>query len=411
MVKKMTSYDVAVIGAGPAGLASALACRKYDLNVIVVDEFPYAGGRLLGQLYEEPDGTWWNGIAESEKLIEKAQQANVPIELNRSVYHLEKSENGSFYLHTDRGSLKATYVVIATGAAETALPIPGWTLPGVMSIGAAQVMTNVQRVRVGKEGIIVGVNLLSVAIARELQLAGMNIRSIALPIQNSATDGNGHPKDVMEQLIPLAPLAPSPLLRFGSKFTRFSWVRQAALQFYPRKGIKVWDMPIHLRKAVKEINGDKEVESVTLVSLDMNGQPIAGTEEELAVDFVCIAGGLYPLGELAATVGVPFRYIPSLGGHVPIHNERMETPVEKIFVAGNITGIENAKVAQAQGKVAGLSIAYHHLQKEAIKAERETAIEEVIATRKASAIQFHPEITDGREQIHSSYEQLMKTKK
>ena len=73
-------------------------------------------------------------------------------------------------------------LLIATGAAETAAPIPGWTLPGVMSIGAAQVMTNVHRVRVGNKGIVVGVNVLSAAIARELQLAGVELHSMALPV-------------------------------------------------------------------------------------------------------------------------------------------------------------------------------------------------------------------------------------
>ena len=76
-------------------------------------------------------------------------------------------------------------LLIATGAAETAAPIPGWTLPGVMSIGAAQVMTNVHRVRVGNKGIVVGVNVLSAAIARELQLAGIELHSMALPANST----------------------------------------------------------------------------------------------------------------------------------------------------------------------------------------------------------------------------------
>lgn len=62
------------------------------------------------------------------------------------------------------------------------------------------------------------------------------------------------------------------------------------------------------------------------------------------VNFVCIAGGLYPLTELTEVIGCLFQYVKELGGHVPVHNEQMETPVYGLFVTGNITGIENSKV-------------------------------------------------------------------
>src|SRR5699024_3600722 len=86
-----------------------------------------------------------------------------------------------------------------------------------------------------------------------------------------------------------------------------------------------------------------------------DGDIVPGTEELIEVDFVCIAGGLYPLAELAALAGCPFYHIPELGGHVPLHNEKMETTQDGLYVAGNITGIEGAKVAISQGVVAGYS--------------------------------------------------------
>ena len=406
----MSKYDVIIVGAGPAGLAAAIACRKHDLNVAVLDEFPYAGGRLLGQLHEEPNGEWWNGIAEGEKLIEEANKLNTEIKLHVSVHHIEKKENGSIIVHTNKGNYPTTHVVIATGAAEAATPIPGWTLPGVMSIGAAQVMTNVHRVRVGERGIIVGVNVLSVAIARELQLAGIDIHSIALPVENVATTEHSNPKKVMERLVRIAHLAPSAFIRFGSKFAHFNWAQNLAVQFYPKSGVKMWDMPIHLRKAITQINGEKAVESVTTVDINADGTPVQGTESKIPVDFVCIAGGLYPLSELAATVGVPFQYVASLGGHVPVHNEAMETPVENVYVAGNITGIESAKVAREQGTVAGLSIAYKTSKDQSVKQRLEEALKQVIATRQAATIQFDPHIEEGRRQVHRNFIQITKNK-
>src|SRR5690625_691393 len=147
-------FDVVIVGAGPAGLSAAISCRKHDLKVVVVDEFPKPGGRLLGQLHQEPNGEWWNGIKETNKLLEQAKKLDTNIQCGVSVHHIEKIDHG-FLVHTNEENLETKQLLIATGAAETAAPIPGWTLPGVMSIGAAQVMTNVHRVKVGQRGIVV----------------------------------------------------------------------------------------------------------------------------------------------------------------------------------------------------------------------------------------------------------------
>src|SRR5690625_962169 len=86
-------YDVVIVGAGPAGLSAAIASRKNGLNVLVLDEFPKPGGRLLGQLHQEPNGEWWNGVKESEKLIEQANELDVTIKNGVPVYHVEKTDN------------------------------------------------------------------------------------------------------------------------------------------------------------------------------------------------------------------------------------------------------------------------------------------------------------------------------
>lgn len=400
-------YDVLIVGAGPSGLAAGIACREHDLNVRIIDEFPKPGGRLLGQLHEEPNGEWWNGIKETELLVNRAKELNTEITCEISVYHIEKLEN-SFITHTNTGVIESKNVLIATGAAETSAPIPGWTLPGVMSIGAAQVMTNVHRVRVGNKGVVVGVNVLSAAITRELQLAGVDVHSMALPAKNLVTGNEALPDKVMENLVRIAHLAPSAFIRFGSNFAKIPFIRKIVVQFFPKSGVKMWDMPIHLRKAITEINGTDKVESVTMATVSAQGDVIKGTEENIPVDFVCIAGGLYPLTELAAVAGCPFEFVEELGGHVPIHNNEMETPVKGIYVSGNITGIESAKVARAQGKVAGLSIAKAmNSSDQSIEAKLSAAVKDVQATRDSASIQFHPHINDGRTKINQSYNEAI----
>src|SRR5690606_4544405 len=120
-------------------------------------------------------------------------------------------------IHAGESRYRTGNLLLTTGAAESPAPIPGWTLPGVMSISAAQVMANVHRVRAGRRGVIVGVNVLSAAIARELQLAGMTVEALVLPASNPVTRDGANPRQVMTSLLRIAHLAPSLLIRCGSR--------------------------------------------------------------------------------------------------------------------------------------------------------------------------------------------------
>ncbi|MGE6593131.1 NAD(P)/FAD-dependent oxidoreductase [Bacillus mycoides] len=401
--------DVIIIGAGPAGLSASISCARFGLNVLVIDEFMKPGGRLLGQLHQEPTGEWWNGIEESKRLHEEAKSLSVDIRCGVSVYNLDKDES-CWFVHTNIGTLEAPFVLIATGAAEYSIPLPGWTLPGVMSIGAAQVMTNVHRVQVGKKGIIIGANILSFAILNELQLAGITVDHIVIPEKSELSQKAGEPEEVLKSLLNAAHLAPSPFLRIGSRFMKYDWIRKAGLTFYPNSGMKINGTPFHLRKAALEIIGAEQVEGVRVANIDSKGNIINGSEKIYEADFVCIAGGLYPLTELAAVAGCPFHYIPELGGHVPLHSEEMETPLPGLFVAGNITGIESGKIAMVQGTVAGLSIAKHASEKlDVVDQQLQQAIQNVHSVRQKAAIQFNPMIDVGRRKMNELWRDYSST--
>lgn len=401
--------DVLIVGAGPAGLSAAAACAQNGLRVRIVDEFMKPGGRLLGQLHQEPDGEWWNGIDEAARLYDQVKELGVEVELSTSVYDIQQTENG-WQVYTSCDICETSALLLATGAAEMPTPIPGWTLPGVMSIGAAQVMTNVHRVKAGKSGIIIGINVLSAAIARELQLAGIHIAAMTLPGQGAANRDAGNPQKVIESMLRVIHLAPSSLIRLAGKGMKHPFLQKWGLRFFPKNGVKMWGIPVQLRKAVVEICGDKQVESVRVARLSPTGEIIPNSLETIPVDFVCIAGGLYPLAELAAVAGCPFRYIPELGGHVPLHNESMQTPLQGLYVAGNITGIESAKVAMAQGTVAGLSIASNYGTVHSILEEKlHDAIDNVKRIRNEATIQFHPHVREGRYRMETLFRAYEKT--
>src|SRR5690625_2482953 len=118
---------IIIIGAGPAGLSASITIAQNGGEVLVIDEYMLAGGRLLGQLYEEPTGGWWNGIKESEQLFNQAKELGVDIRLNTSVYDMEKHDK-EWYIYSDKGTFISQNVLLATGAAEKPFAIPGWTL-------------------------------------------------------------------------------------------------------------------------------------------------------------------------------------------------------------------------------------------------------------------------------------------
>ncbi|KAB2492669.1 NAD(P)/FAD-dependent oxidoreductase [Priestia endophytica] len=391
--------DLVIVGAGPAGLGAAISAAENGLKVYILDEFVKPGGRLLGQLHEEPDGKWVNGIEEAQKLYDRAIELGVNILCGVSVYDLVKSQTGWCVYTTDK-IIESKCLLLATGASETPIPIPGWTLPGVMSIGAAQVMGNVHRVKAGEKGIIIGVNVLSVAISRELQLCGVRIENILLPPPSLISGDLSHPEKMMEALLRLSHLAPSPLIRFGGK-----WVSpKLGARLYPKNGFKMWGIPIQLRKTALEIVGEEQVEGVRIANISATGTVIPGTEKVIEADFVCIAGGLTPMSELAAVAGCSFSYVPQLGGHVPLHNECMQTNLKGLYVAGNITGVESAKVAKAQGNVAGLSVA-RELNARTDRADEKIneAIKQTIETRRKALIQFNQGIEEAREALHHKF--------
>src|SRR5699024_5448952 len=93
-------YDLIIVGAGPAGLSAAITSAEHKLAVLVIDEYMKPGGRLLGQLYEEPGGGWWNGIAESARLHKQADQMGVHFSMQTSVHNIEYID-GKWIIYTN----------------------------------------------------------------------------------------------------------------------------------------------------------------------------------------------------------------------------------------------------------------------------------------------------------------------
>lgn len=380
--------DVVVIGAGPAGLSAAITAAEAGASVVVIDENARAGGKLLGQLHEEPGTGWWIGAEISKKMAERAVDAGVRILTNRQVWNL----SAQWEVALDNGeSVSAEYAVVATGAAERPLPVSGWTLPGVMAIGAAQTLTNYYRVRPGDRIAIIGMDPLALTVAHELSMAGADVVGIYLPSKSVFAGSQADPDLNLEYLAGMSDLAPNAFLRWGGKLVANKTFRKLALAFFPKSGLPLMGTRLNLRKSITTIGGKDRVQHVEIATIDKHGN--TGKTRTVNVDCVCISGGLYPVQEL--TRDCELVRIEELGGTVPLYSPEMETTQDNLFVAGNVTGIEGAKIAMAQGNLVGTVIA-SRLGLIQGKETIDRAAAAVRASRTSSAITFMPDIEEGR---------------
>jgi sarcosine oxidase subunit alpha len=273
-----------------------------------------------------------------------------------------------------------------------------------MTVGAAQVLTNVQRVAPGNKGAIIGINVLSSAILSELNMANIEVKLMSIPYHNKINTDDSNPQDVFKSMLNISHMAPNIFIKLGTKLLKAKpKIQPLAFKFLPKNGVKIFDTSVYFKKAVTSINGEEKVESITLKNVDKHGNIISNKEKVVPVDFVCLSGGLTPLTELLGLLDVSFVYIESLGGYIPLHNDVMETEVSNLYVAGNITGIEGAMVAMKQGEIAAYQI-LGSLNK--VKETQNSLLNE----RKHATIQFHENIENGRNSIQNLWESHQKGK-
>jgi thioredoxin reductase/ferredoxin len=311
--------DLAVIGAGPAGLGGAIEAASHGVSVMLIDENTRPGGQLFKQIHKffgsREHGAGIRGLDLGTVLLEQARKTGVEVRLNTVAAGLFEGRTLALTCGDRFFTLETDNLLIATGASENALSFPGWTLPGVMGAGAAQTMMHLHRVKPGNRVLMVGSGNVGLIVSYQLLQAGAEVVAVV----EVATDIGGYAVHA------------SKLRRMG--------------------------VPILTRYSVVEVYGDTQVEQAIIAAFDDRWQPVQGTERILDVDTVCLSVGLSPSAELARMAGCRFEFVNELGGYVPWHGPDQQTSVPGVYVAGEVTGVEEASIALDEGRMAGLNIA------------------------------------------------------
>ncbi|MBT3380928.1 MAG: FAD-dependent oxidoreductase [Lentisphaerae bacterium] len=313
----MTHCDVAVIGAGPAGLSAAVQLGEAGADTIVLDEKPAAGGQLFKQIHKffgsERHMAGMRGFEIGELLLSRCEELQIPVRLNSPAWALFPDLSLGTTFEGLPSAIKAKQVIVATGASENALSFPGWTLPGVMGAGAVQTMVNYHRVRPGERALVVGAGNVGLIVAYQLLQAGIEVVAVA----EAAHTVGGY------------------------------MVHAAKIR---RMGV-----PFAMNHTVLSAEGEGRVERCTIAAVDEAFVPQPGTERTFDVDLVCVAVGLSPAVELCSSMGMEMTHVGELGGWIPSHNAALQTSIDGVYVAGDVSGVEEASSAMEEGRLAALS--------------------------------------------------------
>ncbi|MCK5737913.1 FAD-dependent oxidoreductase [bacterium] len=311
------SADIAIIGGGPSGLSAAIESAKLGLRVMLFDENHRLGGQLIKQTHmffgSKEHYARIRGIEISRKL--QAELQTLPVEV-----FTEASVIGYYHPHSlaviHHGKLKkvtAKKVIVTTGATENMLAFEGNDLPGIYGAGAVQTLMNVHGVLPGKRVLMIGAGNIGVIVSYQLLQAGVDVAAIV----------EAKPSIGAYQV-------------HASKIARMG-------------------VPILTSCTLKRAWGNDCVTNAEIVDLDKNWREIPGTEKEFDIDTICLSVGLNPSSKILAQAGAKMQNIPALGGNVAFHGELLETTVAGLYVAGDVSGIEEASSAMLEGRLAGIA--------------------------------------------------------
>jgi len=334
-VARPLTPEILVLGGGAGGLNAAIAAAEAGARVLLVDERPVAGGQFFKQRLDSPaiaaaipDDTQFAG---GRALIARARAAGVAIMPGCQVWGAFEPLDLMIFDGSASILCRPQRLIVAAGAYERGLPVPGWTLPGVMTTGAAQTLLRSYGVLAGKRLLIAGNGPLNLQVAIELARAGAQILTIA----------ELAPAPGFHSLPALAVMAASTpdLLRQGWRYRRQLAQRNIPLNYG------------HVLASVERTEGGLRAKLAPWPRADHV------EAQSFNVDAVLMGYGFMPSNETLRALGCRHAFDSARGHLVTERDSDCRTSIAAVYAVGDCCGLGGARAAEAEGTIAGAAAA------------------------------------------------------
>ena len=301
----MISYDIVIVGGGPAGLAAAVSAKKAGTDSILIIERDKELGGILNQCIHNGFGlhTFKEELTGPEyayRFIEQVYDLGIEYKLDTMVMDISNDKVVTAMNRTEgMFQVKAGAVILAMGCRERprgALNIPGYRPAGIYSAGTAQRLVNMEGYMPGREVVILGSGDIGLIMARRMTFEGAIVKVVA-------------------ELMPFS-----------------GGLKRNIVQCLDDYGI-----PLKLSHTIVDIEGKERVSAVTIAEVGPDMKPIPGTEERYTCDTLLLSTGLIPENELSRGAGVEMN--PVTNG--PAVNESLETSIPGVFACGNVLHVHD----------------------------------------------------------------------